>query len=538
MRYLVSLLFIAFIASISSCRKDFETVPSSGKLGFSKDTVYLDTVFTRTGSSTYTLKVYNRSSDDINIPNIRLAKSDSKFRMMIDGMTGVDADNNGIGDGKVFNNVELLAKDSLYVFIEVTDAREISEIIPTEFLYTDDILFDSRNGTQKVNLVTLIKDAYFLYPRRNAEGIKENLLLGTDKNGDEVRINGFELDNNDPVNGNEFEFNNTKPYVIYGYAGVPNGQTLTVQPGARVYFHAESGIVVQPGASLNIAGTASPDSNPQQNEVTFEGDRLEPLYEDIPGQWGTVWLRDGSTSNIKHLTLKNATVGLLAENATLNIEDSQIYNSANYGILARTATMDNCKNLVINLAGQAAFACSKGGSYDFRHCTFNNNWASSNQLAVWLSNYEELPNGDFDATPLTKANFYNCIIYGNNNIELFLDDVDQTNDESDVGVPFVTDFKYCLIKFRDLGTSLQYNHPEYNFIRNSMTNGVANGVTRNKDPKFYDVNFNKLNISDDIEGGAYQKGSIDYIIPTDVLGHDRTSNPPDLGAYQSAPFPE
>lgn len=532
MRYLVSLLFIAFIVSISSCRKDFETVPSSGNLGFSKDTVYLDTVFTRTGSSTYTLKVYNRSNDDINIPNIRLAKSDSKYRMMIDGLTGIDADNNGIGDGKVFNNIELLAKDSLYVFIEVTDSREISELIPTEFLYTDEILFDSKNGTQKVNLVTLIKDAYFLYPKRNAEGIKENLLLGTDKNGDEVRINGFELDNNDPINGNEFEFNNTKPYVIYGYAGVPNGQTLTVQPGARVYFHAESGIVVQPGASLNIAGTASPDSNPQQNEITFEGDRLEPLYEDIPGQWGTIWLRDGSTSNIKHLTLKNATVGLLVENSTLNIEDSQIYNSANYGILARTATMENCKNLVINLAGQATFACSKGGSYDFRHCTFNNNWASSNQLAVLLSNYEEQADGSNIAVPLTKANFYNCIIYGNNNIEFYLDDV------KDGATAFEYDLKYCLFKFRDFGTSLQYNHPEYDFIRNGETNGITNGNTRNKDPKFYDVNFNKLNISDDSEGGAYQKGSIDYIIPTDVLGHTRTSNPPDLGAYQSAAFPE
>jgi hypothetical protein len=121
---------------------------------------------------------------------------------------------------------------------------------------------------------------------------------------------------------------------------------------------------------------------------------------------------------------------------------------------------------------------------------------------------------------------------------LFLDDVDETNDGFDVGVPFVTDFKYCLIKFRDFGTSLQYNHGEYDFIRTGLTNGIANGITRNKDPKFYDVNFNKLNISDDPEGGAYQKGSIDYIIPTDVLGNTRTSNPPDLGAYQSAAFPE
>jgi len=67
MRNLIPLFLIAFILSLSSCRKDFDTVASSGNLGFSKDTVYLDTVFSNIGSSTYTLKVYNRSSDDIKI---------------------------------------------------------------------------------------------------------------------------------------------------------------------------------------------------------------------------------------------------------------------------------------------------------------------------------------------------------------------------------------------------------------------------------------------------------------------------------------
>jgi hypothetical protein len=47
-----------------------------------------------------------------------------------------------------------------------------------------------------------------------------------------------------------------------------------------------------------------------------------------------------------------------------------------------------------------------------------------------------------------------------------------------------------------------------------------------------------LNISDDPEGGAFQKGSLAYLVPLDVLGLPRTSNPPDMGAYQSAPLPE
>lgn len=529
MRQLIPLFIIALIVSLSSCRKDFDTVPSSGELRFSRDTVYLDTVFSTIGSSTYILKVYNKSDDDINIPDIRLGRANSKYRMMIDGLTGQDEDNNGFGDGRIFKNIELLANDSLYIFIETT--ANIADANPTDFLYTDDILFDNGSKQQKVNLVTLIKDAYFLYPKRDAAGIKESLLLGTDENGDEVRINGFELDEADPVNGNELHFTNTKPYVIYGYAGIPSGKTLTVDPGARVYFHAESGMVVQPGGTLDINGAASPDSDPLLNEVTFEGDRLEPIYEDVPGQWGTIWLREGSVANnIRHLTLKNATVGLLVEKCSLDIDDSQIYNSANYGILARTATMNSCTNLVINLAGQAAFACSIGGSYDFRHCTFNNNWVSSNQMAVLLSNYEEQQPGEDPLTAdLTKANFYNCIIYGGNNVELFLDDIDRSNVENeDNGVLLTHDFKNCLIRFRDQGTRLA-SRWEYKFIRDEIDN------IKNKDPKFYNVNRNKLNIDD--TSPAFQNGSINYIIPSDVLGHPRTSNPPDIGAYQSAPFP-
>ena len=61
MRHYLGIFIIVLIASLTSCRNDFNFEPSSGGLEFSKDTVYLDTVFTNIGSSTYTLKVYNKS---------------------------------------------------------------------------------------------------------------------------------------------------------------------------------------------------------------------------------------------------------------------------------------------------------------------------------------------------------------------------------------------------------------------------------------------------------------------------------------------
>ena len=57
MRKLLFLLFAGIAISLTSCRKDFAFEPSSGGLEFSKDTVYLDTVFTNIGSSTYKLKI-------------------------------------------------------------------------------------------------------------------------------------------------------------------------------------------------------------------------------------------------------------------------------------------------------------------------------------------------------------------------------------------------------------------------------------------------------------------------------------------------
>ena len=60
---------VVFIGVLStSCRNDFSFEPNQGNLRFSKQTIYLDTVFTNIGSSTYRLKVYNQSDKDISIP--------------------------------------------------------------------------------------------------------------------------------------------------------------------------------------------------------------------------------------------------------------------------------------------------------------------------------------------------------------------------------------------------------------------------------------------------------------------------------------
>ena len=204
----------------SSCRQDFEFIPSTGTLTFSKDTVYLDTVFSKIGSSTYTLKVYNSSDTDIRIPSLKLSEGQSsKYRLTVDGMTG-----SGTLLGKEFENVELLAKDSMYVFIETTIDIHPLVADETQFLYTDAIEFGSGSNIQKVELVTLVKDAVFIYPNKDAVGVVETLMFDVDGDGieDETNVQGRFLEDS------ELTFTNEKPYVIYGYAAVENGKTLTL----------------------------------------------------------------------------------------------------------------------------------------------------------------------------------------------------------------------------------------------------------------------------------------------------------------------
>jgi len=511
MRRLLLLLLIGFAVSLTSCRNDFDFESRTGGLEFSKDTVYLDTVFTDIGSSTYTLKVYNRSDKNISIPSVRLGKgTTSKYRLMVDGMAGQE-----------FENVEMLAKDSMYIFVSVT--ADVADANPTDFLYTDQILFGDGINPQKVELVTLIQDAIFLYPQKFSDGTTETLPIGDDE------IYGFFLDEADPTNGNELHWTNTKPYVVYGYAAVPSTKTLVVDAGARVHFHAESGLIVANNASIHVNGTTSLTED-LENEVIFEGDRLEPDFAEVPGQWGAIWLTQGSTNNqIKNLTIKNATVGILVSGndgsptPTLNIENTQIYNCANVGLLARTGNIEG-RNVVINNCGQTAFAGSFGGSYEFTHCTFANYWSSPTQTSVLLDDYIQTDTGNV-VEPLTKANFRNCIIYGSSNLAISL---------KKEGTSFNYNFDHCLIKFIDPGNLIS-NTELYQFSTNpKFANCIIATNSSSNRPDFKAPSNNELIIGED----SAAKGTADFTYSsgtTDILNQSR-SNPSDMGAYNWTTF--
>ena len=501
MRYLLLFIVSFSLIAISSCRKDFSTTPSFGKLEFSKDTVFLDTIFTNIGSATYNLKVYNRSNKDISIPSIQLENGMmSNYRLNVDGIAG-----------KEFNEISILANDSMYVFVETTiDFSTISDP-----LYTDRILFDNGMNQQDVDLVTLVQDANFIFPGRDP------LTLEIDKltiDGEPTSIQGRFLDDSELV------FSNTKPTVIYGYAAVPSGKTLTVDAGAKIHFHDNSGLIIDDNASLKVNGTIS-------EKVVFESDRLENSFSNVPGQWGVILIRPGSIdNNIQHAIIKNGLAGLLVGDALgsdkdtkLTLENTEIYNHGAYGIWARDSEII-AYNLVIGSAGFASLATTIGGEYNFIHCTFANYWSRGiRQLpAVLVNNYQDNTDENGQETRFVKdlvsANFTNCIFDGNSNIEFVLSKAEGS------------DFNYAIVNsmltFNDTNGAF-VNNAELDFTNPNFQNNIINGVLHFRNPQENDFMIGQ-------DSDAIDKAS-STLYNLDLLGIDRSINP-DIGAYQHIIF--
>jgi hypothetical protein len=182
---------------------------------------------------------------------------------------------------------------------------------------------------------------------------------------------------------------------------------------------------------------------------------------------------------------------------------------------------------VINNAGFSSLACIIGGKYNFTHSTFANYWSSSlrqfptvlvNNFFTYIDNGSEI----IETRDLTEANFTNCIIYGNNNIELLLDKVE--------GSAFNYNFKNNLIRFNDFNNSFT-SIVEYDFNDSSH---YQNNIL-NETPHFRDSYNNDLIIGEDSEGNNAADAFGASQVPLDILGTNRTSTP-DIGAYQHIIF--
>ena len=480
-KYILPLLFFTILFS---CKKeDLESNPNkTATLYFSNDTITFDTIFTSIGSITKTLTVYNNNSFDVRTDINLMGISAGHFRMNVDGIAG----NNQ-------NNIEIPANDSIFIFLEVTiDPTQTN----TPYILADSLVFTTGTRKQDVDLIAWGQDAYFHTANRIDTIFHEE---------------GYNLFAYHLLDCSE-NWTNDKPHVIYGYAVVDPGQTLTINEGCNVYLHKNSGILVgnpfteQSGGTIKVNGSLG-------NEVTFQGDRLDLWYKNIPGQWDRISLMPGSIDNeINYAIIKNGNIGIHADtvgnsNPTLTISNTIIENMSSIGILGQSAVIEGY-NVLISKCGQYTLACNIGGSYNFKHCTFANYWDYNNRdtYSILLNNFYEGTDGNIYVRNLDNAYFGNCIIDGS----LFNEVSFQ---EQELG-EFNYTFDHCLIK---LDPSINTNNSHYE------------NVIINQSPKFVDNTESDFHLTEN--SPAIDFGNSDIIILSDIEENTRV-NLPDLGVYE------
>ena len=488
------ILPLLVIISLTACKRDFFAESGPGELQFSNDTIIFDTVFTTVGTTTHTLKVYNRNSNSVTISSIDLSNLNSEgvYRINVDGVSGTHAE-----------NIKIAANDSIYIFVEAT-INPVSGNLP--YLVTDSLIFVTNGKTQNVNLVAYGQNANFYTPHDNF------FMNGSDT----VNYKYHSINENTT-------WNNTLPHVIYGYIIIEKNEfgeipTLTIEPGCQIYFHKNSGIIVGNPLISNNGGTlivGNPDGIPEpENPVIFQGDRLDSWYEDVAGQWDKIWFTPGSVNNkINNAIIRNGTVGLHIDtignnNPTLTIKNTMIQNMSDIGVFAQGSHVVGENNVIID-CGRYALVLNIGGTYDFKHSTFANYWnfSSRNTPSILLNNFYEDANGNIQLRDLQQANFTNCIISGSLPAEIEL--------QENTAATFNYSFSNCILKL----------HPDSSLSYLEENNSIK---IQNSDSLFVDIqegNYQLHQFSPAIDAG------IDVGVSLDILGNTRIGLP-DLGAYE------
>ena len=339
--YKKSALFLAIVLlPFSGCKKDDFLSDTNLKLQFSQNEVLFDTVFVSIGSVTKNFKVYNPYDQPVKT-NIRLAGQGINFRMNVNGKPGRD-----------FKDVEIRAKDSLWIFIEVT-VDPSSVALP--YIIKDSIIFETNGSQQDVDLTAWGQNAHFIVA---TNFINDNFPL-------------YAL--LDPALNASIIWDSLLPYVIYGYLVIDSTQTLTIQEGCKIHFYNSSGLWVYKGGTLKVNGS-------KLHPVVFQGARREAGFADEPGQWDRIWLNNGSVSDINYAIIKNGFIGLqcdvFPEPAAadhLFLLNTIIKNMSGIGILSYDFTIKGWNNVVAN-CGSYCCALTAGGDYEFTHCSIANYW--------------------------------------------------------------------------------------------------------------------------------------------------------------------
>jgi hypothetical protein len=494
----LSLFLLLPILILSSCKKDDQLTDSSAKLEFSTDSILFDTVFHYAGSTTKLFRIYNKHSQPMTISKIYLAGgSGSNFQLNVDGFATS-------ASSPIIHDVEILGGDSLYAFVQVNVTPSVSNPI----LIRDSIIFETNGNTQNIKLTAIGQDVYLHKP-------------------DHFPTNGFPAYSIIGRSGHDTTLPSDKPHLVFGYVIVDSACTVTLGPGTDFYMHNHAVFMVYKDGTVDMNGGISPGT-----EVTFQGDRLEPEYKDVSGQWGKIWLSRLSKNNkINYAIIKNGAIGVQVDTLsgtlatsttpTLLITNTIVKNMSAAAIYAQGSFVRGV-NCVFANCGQFAAYLSIGGRYSFIHCTFADYWTGSaarTTPVLGINNYYTSAGGTTFVRSVDSAYFGNCIIYGDLADEVALDSLSAAGSGY-----FSYKFDHCLLKTSLNVSSLNISDPFH-----------YNTSYANSNPGFKDQNNNDYRMNA-ATSYAVDKGDISIFIIKDLLGNFRPNGAnPDLGAYEFYP---
>jgi hypothetical protein len=385
--------------------------------------------------------------------------SGSAYKMNVDGISGSQ-----------FNNLEINANDSIYVFVQVNVNPSTANL---PFIIRDSIEVTYNGNSRKVQLEAWGQNAHFL--RNKVVAVNET-------------------------------WNNDLPYVILGSLLVNTNQTLTINKGCRIYMHADAPIIID--GTLLVNGLKD-----TVNRVYFQGDRLDEPYKDYPASWPGIFFRNSAKDNVlNYAVIKNAyqAVGMQDPspnaNPKLTLNESIIDNAYDAGIISLNSSI-RARNCLITNCGKNLFL-AKGGDYQFTHCTvatYANRFIEHRDPVLTLSNYANNVSNNLNAV------FRNCIFWGENGL---------VNDEVVVikngNTTFNVNFDYNLWK-----------------VQTAPLNIISTQVINNQLPLFDSINTSRNFYDFRLRSSspAINKG-VNAGVTTDLDGKLRPIGLPDLGCFE------
>ena len=477
--HFLSLIFLLPIICFYSCEDDLFSSDPEKVLSFSTDTLTFDTVFTTIGSTTEKLMVYNPNNRALKISSIGLAGgAKSQFRINVDG--SLSADNH-------FSDIEIRAKDSMYIFVEVTvDPRDVNAPV----LVADSVIFRINGVEQKVRLEAFGQDMILF---------RNKLIL------------------------NDTTLSADKPYLIYGNLTVDSAKTLHLPAGCQLYFHNNANLIVR--GNLRAEGTFD-------KPVLLRGDRLDKAkflypvpYNYVAGQWGGVYLLWNKGNHLlRNVNINSGYVGIYMNNSDRNqlpelrIENCRIHNFVYYGLVVQNANVQVMNTEISNTGSYSVYL--SGGKHVFLQSTIANYYNSSpGRPSSRDKNPAVMIMGLYRTAPM-QTEFRNCIVAGGLETEL------------SIVSRFLTQYK-AVFSDSYIRRKEAYELSQFQNIR-----WYAQNDTIFKHPFYNDTTSVYFNFTPDSVSPV--RGLADRTIaaqfPLDLNGANRLEdNAPDAGAYEWKP---